>query len=69
MLVIIRTSYFISGHWELLQGTNIFQTDDPSKVMTGPDESLQSHLLCFLAERARKENKVVNVEEENRDHL
>jgi len=32
---------------------------DPSKVLSGPAESLESHLIVFAAERARRENRVV----------
>ncbi|XP_053405249.1 putative oxidoreductase YteT isoform X3 [Mercenaria mercenaria] len=35
--------------------------DQDSKVIeTGPDDTLASHILCFAAERARKENRVLN---------
>ncbi|KAI8772164.1 oxidoreductase YteT [Biomphalaria glabrata] len=30
-------------------------------IVTGPEESLNSHLLVFAAEKARKENKVVSI--------
>lgn len=34
--------------------------NDPSIIETGPEESLASHLLCFYAEKARRENRVIN---------
>ncbi len=34
---------------------------DPSKVLSGPAESLKSHLMLFAAERARRENRVVEL--------
>ena len=37
--------------------------NDPSLVLTGPLESLESHTLVFAAEVSRKERKVVGVEE------
>ncbi|XP_033095416.1 uncharacterized protein LOC117099999 [Anneissia japonica] len=33
--------------------------NDTSKVLTGPDVSLRSHLLVFRAEQARQENRVI----------
>ena len=41
-----------------------FQTNDPSKIMTGAEETLRSHLLTFAAEQARKEDRVINLEKE-----
>jgi hypothetical protein len=37
-------------------------TGDRSRVLSGPDESLESHLMVFAAERARREGRVVAVE-------
>lgn len=37
-------------------------TNDPSKIMTGPDETLYSHMLVFAAEKARKENRVITMQ-------
>ncbi|HEY4385408.1 MAG TPA: Gfo/Idh/MocA family oxidoreductase [Ktedonobacteraceae bacterium] len=34
---------------------------DPSLVLSGPDESLETHLTVFAAERARREKRVVQV--------
>lgn len=36
-------------------------TNDPSLILNGPDDSLASHLLVFAAERARTENRIVDV--------
>lgn len=35
--------------------------NDPSQILSGPDESLESHRMVFAAERARCENTVVNL--------
>lgn len=37
-----------------------------AKIKTGPEETLLSHLLVFAAERARKENRVVNLKDDGR---
>ncbi|XP_041479368.1 putative oxidoreductase YteT [Lytechinus variegatus] len=36
--------------------------DDPSLITTGPEDTLESHLLTFAAERARRQNRVVSIE-------
>jgi predicted dehydrogenase len=36
-------------------------TNDPSIVLSGPDETLETHLMVFAAETARREGKVVDV--------
>ena len=35
--------------------------NDQGKILTGPDESLETHLMVFAAERARKEGRVADV--------
>ena len=35
--------------------------DDPSLILSGSDESLESHLMVFAAEQARREGRVVEV--------
>lgn len=37
---------------------------DFSKIHTGADETLASHLVVFAAEKARKENRVVTINED-----
>lgn len=36
--------------------------DDPRRILSGPDESLETHLMVFAAEQARREQAVVRVE-------
>ncbi len=35
--------------------------NDPSRILSGPDGSLETHRMVFAAERARHENSVVNL--------
>ena len=37
--------------------------EDPSRIPTGPEESLESHLMAFAAETARREDRVVCLDE------
>jgi predicted dehydrogenase len=39
------------------------RTNDPSRILSGADESLETHLAVFAAEQARRENRVVRVAE------
>ncbi|MCE5341314.1 MAG: Gfo/Idh/MocA family oxidoreductase [Planctomycetaceae bacterium] len=36
--------------------------NDRSKILTGPDETLESHLMVFAAERSRRNGNIVSVE-------
>jgi predicted dehydrogenase len=38
---------------------------DPDVIMSGPDETLETHLMVFAAERARLEDRVVRLHEES----
>jgi len=37
--------------------------NDPSRILSGPRESLVTHLMVFAAEKARRENRVVEMTE------
>lgn len=38
------------------------QNNDPSRLLSGPDETLESHLIVFAAEQARRERRVIDLE-------
>ncbi|KAG9482389.1 hypothetical protein GDO78_011202 [Eleutherodactylus coqui] len=38
--------------------------NDPSLIISGPDETLRSHLLVFQAEKSRLENRVVHIDKD-----
>lgn len=40
---------------------------DSSRILTGPDVSLEAHLMVFAAEKARREKRVVDMKEMYRD--
>jgi len=43
----------------------VLQTGDVSHILTGPEESLRSHFLCFAAEKSRIERRVIDLTSEN----
>jgi predicted dehydrogenase len=48
------------GDYGLMQHfTKALLTKDPSHILSGPQETLETHLMVFRAEQARKENKVI----------
>jgi predicted dehydrogenase len=51
------------GDFGLMQGfVQALARNDPSTILSGPEETLESHLMVFAAERARHERRVVEVE-------
>jgi hypothetical protein len=36
--------------------------NDPGRILSGPAESLETHLMVFAAETARREGRVVDVQ-------
>ena len=42
---------------------NAVRNNDRSLITTGPEVSLESHLIAFAAEKARKENRIVSLAE------
>jgi predicted dehydrogenase len=36
-------------------------TNDPSHILSGPEETLETHLMVFAAEKARRENRVITL--------
>jgi hypothetical protein len=41
--------------------------EDPRWILSGVDETLESHLMVFAAERSRREDRIVTMEEIYRD--
>ncbi|XP_023931025.1 uncharacterized protein LOC106162818 isoform X1 [Lingula anatina] len=48
-----------ADHMMMVSLVDAIATNDPSKILTGSEETLLSHKLVFAAEKARKENRVV----------
>jgi hypothetical protein len=58
----------LAGHggadWHLMNSfISAVASGDASKILTGPDDTLASHMLVFNAEKARLSNSVVEVKE------
>ena len=50
------------GDYGLMQGfVRAVAENDPSRILSGPEESLETHLMVFAAEQARRENRVVDL--------
>lgn len=46
-------------YWLMYHFTQALLEENPRHILSGPDESLESHLMVFAAEESRRENKVV----------
>jgi predicted dehydrogenase len=56
----------LKGHggadfFAMLSFVHAVSTGDPRHILAGADESLQSHFLCFMAEKARLEGRVIDL--------
>lgn len=56
----------LQGHggadWHLISTfINAVATNDPSQIISGPDETLESHLIVFASEKSRKTGQVVHI--------
>ncbi|MCK4276926.1 MAG: gfo/Idh/MocA family oxidoreductase, partial [Phycisphaerae bacterium] len=50
------------GDYRLIAGfIAAVAASDQSKILSGPAETLETHLMVFAAEQARRENRVVEV--------
>jgi len=55
--------YVITTSWSLLTlDHQAAITKDPSKILSGPEETLSSHLVVFAAEKARRENRPIDMD-------
>jgi predicted dehydrogenase len=51
------------GDYGLMKSvTDAVATGDHSKIISGPRETLESHMIVFMAEKARRENRVVRMD-------
>jgi predicted dehydrogenase len=48
-------------YWLMHHFSQALLDEDQSQILSGPDETLESHLMVFAAEQARKENRVVTL--------
>ncbi|XP_073441693.1 uncharacterized protein [Dendrobates tinctorius] len=68
-----KTVAFMPAHLSAHGGADYYLIDsfisavsnnDPSLIITGPDDTLRSHLLVFQAEKSRRENSVVHIDKD-----
>lgn len=62
----IDTGAVLGGHgggdyWLMHHFSQALLDEDQRQILSGPDETLASHLMVFAAEQARKENRVVRL--------
>jgi predicted dehydrogenase len=46
-------------YWLMRHFSQALLDEDQNQILSGPDETLESHLMVFAAEQARKENRVI----------
>lgn len=52
------------GDYMLMKGfVEAVSKEDPSKILSGPAETLESHIIAFAAETARKKGRIVSISE------
>ncbi len=60
----ISTDHHGGGDFNLLESfVDAIRSGDTSGIVTGPEISLETHLMCFAAEIARHENRIVSMKE------
>lgn len=62
------SSSVLEGHgggdyWLMHAFVSAVISNNPKEILSGPEETLESHLMVFAAERSRIENRVVSMEE------
>ncbi|CAG7727672.1 unnamed protein product [Allacma fusca] len=58
------------GDYGLMRGfVQACATGNPNYILSGPEETLDSHIYVFAAEEARKTNTVVDIEQFKKTHL
>jgi predicted dehydrogenase len=62
----VDTGSALGGHgggdyWLMRHFSQALLDEDQTHILSGPDETLESHLMVFAAEQARKENRVVKL--------
>jgi len=58
------------GDWYLMDSfVASVAFNDPKEILSGPEETLESHLLVFAAERARRESRVVDTTDITKKYL
>ncbi len=50
------------GDYELIEAfVSAVAQNDPGKILSGPEETLETHLMTFAAEKSRKEGKIITL--------
>ena len=50
------------GDYNLIESfVNAVANNDPTLILSGPEESLETHQMVFAAENARRNHQVVNL--------